>query len=113
MEASDLTSLDMFTLANPSSSCLCCTLSGAPFYTTYTCADGGLVAVGAIEAQVLLPGSTIGSCIHFTILQFYRALLQGLGCQEQIPAAHQMDSTTCGRQLVHTVSIVCIMFVHS
>jgi hypothetical protein len=63
MEVSELTSLDMFTPANPSSSCLCCTLSGAPFYTTYTCADAGLVAVGAIEAQVLLPGSTIGSCI--------------------------------------------------
>lgn len=48
---------------------------GAPFYTTYQCCDGGLVAVGAIEAQ------------------FYRALLQGLGCQERMSAADQMDST--------------------
>jgi alpha-methylacyl-CoA racemase len=34
---------------------------GAPFYDTYTCADGRWVAVGAIEPQ------------------FYRALIQGLG----------------------------------
>ncbi len=42
---------------------LCCALSGAPFYTTYSCADGRLVAVGAIEAQVPSPSSFIGSCI--------------------------------------------------
>ena len=35
--------------------------SGAPFYDTYTCADGRWVAVGAIEPQ------------------FYHALVQGLG----------------------------------
>ena len=35
--------------------------SGAPFYDTYTCADGRHVAVGAIEPQ------------------FYALLLQGLG----------------------------------
>lgn len=35
--------------------------SGAPFYDVYTCADGGWVAVGAIEPQ------------------FYQALLRGLG----------------------------------
>ncbi len=29
-----------------------CFAPGAPFYTTYACADGALVAVGAIEAQV-------------------------------------------------------------
>jgi hypothetical protein len=30
------------------------------------------------------------------ILQFYRALLQGLGCQERIAASDQMDSSKCG-----------------
>jgi alpha-methylacyl-CoA racemase len=38
---------------------------GAPFYSTYTCADGRFVAVGAIEPQ------------------FFRALIEGLG----LPAA--------------------------
>ncbi|MFD9504834.1 CaiB/BaiF CoA transferase family protein [Streptomyces sp. NPDC060035] len=36
---------------------------GAPFYTTYACADGGYVAVGALEER------------------FYAALLHGLGLQ--------------------------------
>ena len=44
----------------------------APFYDTYTCADGRFVAVGAIEPQ------------------FYRALLEGLGLSpEELP--EQMD----------------------
>ena len=45
-------------------------------------------------------------CVSFAALslhalmisQFYSALLQGLGCQEQLPAAEQMDSSKCGRQ---------------
>jgi alpha-methylacyl-CoA racemase len=46
--------------------------SGAPFYDTYTCADGRYVAVGAIEPQ------------------FYAALLDGLGLTgEDLPA--QLD----------------------
>lgn len=43
----------------------------APFYTTYTCADGRYVAVGAIEAQ------------------FYAQLLTGLGlADEELPGQH-------------------------
>lgn len=42
--------------------------SGAHFYGTYECADGGFIAVGAIEPQ------------------FYQALLEGLGLE---PAAFQ------------------------
>ena len=53
------------------------------------------MAVGAVEAQVLI-AYLIYWVIHFMILQFYRALLQGLGCHEQVPAGDQMDSTTCG-----------------
>ncbi|MGH3914396.1 MAG: CaiB/BaiF CoA transferase family protein [Pseudonocardiaceae bacterium] len=46
--------------------------SGAPFYDTYTCADGRFVAVGALEPQ------------------FYAALLEGLGLtDEELPA--QLD----------------------
>jgi alpha-methylacyl-CoA racemase len=46
--------------------------SGAPFYDTYETADGGYMAVGAIEPQ------------------FYRTLLEGLGLNpEEMP--HQMD----------------------
>ncbi len=46
----------------------------APFYDTYTCADGRFVAVGAIEPQ------------------FYRALLEGLGLSpEELP--EQMDQS--------------------
>ncbi|MGH3930474.1 MAG: CaiB/BaiF CoA transferase family protein [Pseudonocardiaceae bacterium] len=46
--------------------------SGAPFYDTYTCADGRFVAVGALEPQ------------------FYAALLAGLGlADEELPA--QLD----------------------
>ena len=46
--------------------------SGAPFYDTYTCADGRFVAVGALEPQ------------------FYAALLEGLGlADEELPA--QLD----------------------
>ncbi|MDO5502567.1 MAG: CaiB/BaiF CoA-transferase family protein [Actinomycetia bacterium] len=41
---------------------------GAPFYSTYRCADGGFVAVGALEPQ------------------FYAALLAGLGLTERFAA---------------------------
>jgi alpha-methylacyl-CoA racemase len=45
--------------------------TGAPFYDTYTCADGRYVAVGAIEPQ------------------FYAALLEGLGLAgEELPDQH-------------------------
>lgn len=48
--------------------------SGAPFYDTYTCADGRWVAVGAMEPQ------------------FYAALLTGLGLDgEDLPA--QLDQS--------------------
>src|SRR5580658_9976596 len=44
---------------------------GAPFYDTYVCADGGCVAVGALEPQ------------------FYAALLDGLGLTgTDLPAQH-------------------------
>jgi alpha-methylacyl-CoA racemase len=44
---------------------------GAPFYDTYVCADGGCVAVGALEPQ------------------FYAALLDGLGLTgADLPAQH-------------------------
>jgi alpha-methylacyl-CoA racemase len=46
---------------------------GAPFYRVYRCADGGHVAVGAIEPQ------------------FYAALLNGLGLTEDRDFAHQLD----------------------
>ena len=42
---------------------------GAPFYDTYACADGGHVAVGALEPQ------------------FYAALLEGLGLPDALPGA--------------------------
>src|SRR3954470_10159071 len=42
---------------------------GAPFYDTYPCADGGHVAVGALEPQ------------------FYAALLDGLGLTGELPGA--------------------------
>ncbi len=42
---------------------------GAPFYDTYACADGGHVAVGALEPQ------------------FYAALLDGLGLTGALPGA--------------------------
>jgi alpha-methylacyl-CoA racemase len=45
----------------------------APFYTTYVCADGKAVAVGAIEPQ------------------FYAALLDGLGLTNDPTFASQMD----------------------
>ena len=41
---------------------------GAPFYSTYRCADGGFVAVGALEPQ------------------FYRALVDGLGLSDRFAA---------------------------
>ncbi|MEZ0075335.1 CaiB/BaiF CoA transferase family protein [Planotetraspora sp. GP83] len=48
--------------------------SGAPFYDTYTCADGRYVAVGAIEPQ------------------FYAQLLDGLGLDAaRLPAQHDRD----------------------
>ena len=44
--------------------------SGAPFYTTYACSDGGLVAVGAIEAQVLKLRCVVASRLDdFAVLQ--------------------------------------------
>ena len=47
---------------------------GAPFYDTYTCADGRHVAVGAIEPQ------------------FYAALLTGLGLADaDLPTQHDRD----------------------
>jgi alpha-methylacyl-CoA racemase len=47
---------------------------GAPFYDTYTCADGRHVAVGAIEPQ------------------FYAALLAGLGLADaDLPAQHDRE----------------------
>lgn len=48
---------------------------GAPFYDTYTCADGRSVAVGAIEPQ------------------FYAALLAGLGIEpDDVPPQHDTRS---------------------
>lgn len=41
---------------------------GAPFYSTYRCANGGFVAVGALEPQ------------------FYRALIEGLGLRGRFAA---------------------------
>ncbi|MCT7293659.1 CoA transferase (plasmid) [Rhodococcus pyridinivorans] len=46
---------------------------GAPFYDTYTCADGRHVAVGAIEPQ------------------FYRELLDGLDLTDQVDPRDQHD----------------------
>jgi alpha-methylacyl-CoA racemase len=44
---------------------------GAPFYDTYECADGGYIAVGAVEPQ------------------FYQRLLEGVGLAgEALPAQH-------------------------
>jgi alpha-methylacyl-CoA racemase len=48
--------------------------TGAPFYDTYECSDGGRVAVGALEPQ------------------FYRALLAGLDlAEEELPRQHDVD----------------------
>ncbi len=50
----------------------------------------------------------------FMILQFYRALLQGLGCQDRIAASHQMDSSKCGSWLLTAVAlrrIVAFLFI--
>ena len=49
---------------------------GAPFYDTYRCADGGWVAVGALEPQ------------------FYRALLEALGLAEDEELAAYLDPAT-------------------
>ncbi len=49
---------------------------GAPFYDTYRCADGGWVAVGALEPQ------------------FFAALLAGLELAEDPAFAAQLDPTT-------------------
>jgi alpha-methylacyl-CoA racemase len=47
--------------------------TGAPFYDTYECSDGGWVAVGALEPQ------------------FYRALLEGLDlADEDLPRQHDV-----------------------
>lgn len=48
--------------------------SGAPFYDVYECADGGWLAVGAIESR------------------FYRLLLEGLGLAEDETLPDQNDS---------------------
>lgn len=48
--------------------------TGAPFYDTYECSDGGFVAVGALEPQ------------------FYAALLTGLNLADaDLPAQHDVD----------------------
>jgi len=52
---------------------------GAPFYRAYATADGGFMAVGAIEPQ------------------FYAALLALLGLADSIDAAAQMDRATWPR----------------
>jgi alpha-methylacyl-CoA racemase len=49
---------------------------GAPFYDTYQCADGGWVAVGALEPQ------------------FYAALLEALGMSGDASLANHLDPTT-------------------
>jgi alpha-methylacyl-CoA racemase len=49
---------------------------GAPFYDTYECADGGYVAVGAIEPQ------------------FYAALVEALGLADDEAIAAHMDPST-------------------
>jgi alpha-methylacyl-CoA racemase len=46
---------------------------GAPFYATYVCADGGFVAVGAIEPR------------------FYAALLLGLGLDPEAWPQHEVE----------------------
>jgi len=49
---------------------------GAPFYDTYRCADGGWVAVGALEPQ------------------FYAALLEALGMADDTAIANHLDPAT-------------------
>jgi alpha-methylacyl-CoA racemase len=49
---------------------------GAPFYRCYECADGGHVAVGAIEPK------------------FYRLLINGLGLADRLNPARQYDKTS-------------------
>ncbi|HVW46131.1 MAG TPA: CaiB/BaiF CoA-transferase family protein [Solirubrobacterales bacterium] len=49
---------------------------GAPFYDTYRCADGGWVAVGALEPQ------------------FYAALLEALGMAGEEEIANHLDPAT-------------------
>ncbi|HEX3737137.1 MAG TPA: CoA transferase, partial [Solirubrobacterales bacterium] len=49
---------------------------GAPFYDCYRCADGGWVAVGALEPQ------------------FYAALLEKLGLAEEETIANHLDPST-------------------
>lgn len=48
--------------------------SGAPFYDCYECADGGWVAVGALEPQ------------------FYAALVEGLGLSGEVDVSAQHDA---------------------
>jgi alpha-methylacyl-CoA racemase len=56
---------------------------GAPFYTTYPCADGGHLAVGAIEPQ------------------FYAQLLDGLGLTGQVPGGqHDHEHWPAQRRLI-------------
>lgn len=54
--------------------------SGAPFYDSYVCADGGYMAVGAIEPQ------------------FFSTLVDRLGLTEQVDLARQRDRETWGHQ---------------
>ncbi|MFJ4830763.1 CaiB/BaiF CoA transferase family protein [Streptomyces sp. NPDC088747] len=54
-----------------------------PYYTTYTCADGRHVAVGASEPH------------------FFRALVEGLGLGEAIEVARQTDPSTWDGQRRH------------
>jgi alpha-methylacyl-CoA racemase len=51
----------------------------APFYATYTCSDGGFVAVGAVETQ------------------FYAELIDRLGLAGRIDPGEQYDRTTWPR----------------
>jgi alpha-methylacyl-CoA racemase len=56
---------------------------GAPFYTTYPCADGGHLAVGAIEPQ------------------FYAQLLDGLGLTGQVPGGqHEQEHWPAQRRII-------------
>jgi alpha-methylacyl-CoA racemase len=54
--------------------------SGAPFYDSYRCSDGGYVAVGAIEPQ------------------FFATLVDALGLTDQIDLARQRERDTWAHQ---------------
>ncbi len=59
---------------------------GAPFYDTYTCADGRHVAVGAIEPQ------------------FYRELLDGLDLTDQVDPPETSTTAMPGRSIADSSS---------